>query len=85
MDFYNFYIQQIPIPESILNDLTSQLPFITLVDRILAITKDEDYLQNSAKQAQVKALEREIDQLVYQLYDLTPEEITLVEESTRKK
>lgn len=34
-------------------------PFITLVDRILAITKDNDYLQNPAKQAQVKALEQE--------------------------
>jgi hypothetical protein len=30
-------------------------------------------------------LEREIDQLVYQLYDLTPEEIAIVEESIRAK
>jgi hypothetical protein len=30
------------------------------------------------------ALEREIDQLVYKLYDLTPEEIKLVEESRQK-
>jgi len=28
-------------------------------------------------------LEREIDQLVYQLYGLTPEEIAIVEESTK--
>ncbi|MDP2209805.1 MAG: hypothetical protein Q8K98_13690 [Bacteroidota bacterium] len=34
-------------------------------DRILALTKDEDYLQNSQKQAQVKTLEREIDEMVY--------------------
>ncbi len=50
-----------------------------LVDRILAITKDEDYLQNPEKQAKVKALEREIDQLVYKLYGLTEEEISIVE------
>jgi hypothetical protein len=31
-----------------------QQPFITLVDRILSITKDEDYLQNPEKQAKVK-------------------------------
>jgi hypothetical protein len=31
------------------------------------------------------ALEREIDQLVYQLYDLTAEEIAVVEGSTRAK
>ena len=31
------------------------------------------------------ALEREIDRLVYQLYDLTPEEIAIVEEATRGK
>ena len=31
------------------------------------------------------ALEQEIDRLVYKLYDLTPEEIALVEESTHVK
>ncbi|MBL7094976.1 hypothetical protein ISS22_13495 [candidate division KSB1 bacterium] len=31
------------------------------------------------KQAKVKSLEREIDQLVYQLYSLTGEEIRIVE------
>ncbi|MDP2898131.1 MAG: hypothetical protein Q8Q12_16470 [bacterium] len=31
------------------------------------------------------ALEREIDHLVYGLYDLTTEEIAVVEESTRAK
>jgi hypothetical protein len=36
-------------------------------------------LQNLDKQAKVKALEAEIDQLAYKLYDLTPEEIKIVE------
>lgn len=31
-----------------------QEPFISLADCILAITKDDDYLQNPQKQAQVK-------------------------------
>ena len=60
---------------------SQQKPFINIVDRILAITKDEDYLQNSQKQAKVKSLEREIDQMVYQLYDLTKAEIAIVEEA----
>jgi len=57
-----------------------QKPFIQLVDQILPITKDDDYLDNPDKQAKVKRLEKEIDQLVYKLYELTPEEIKIVEE-----
>lgn len=57
--------------------MTSQLK----VDRILAITKDKDYLRNPEKQAKVKELEQEIDQMVYQLYGLTEEELAIVEES----
>ncbi|HEY4715621.1 MAG TPA: TaqI-like C-terminal specificity domain-containing protein, partial [bacterium] len=56
-----------------------QKPFIALVDKILAITKDDDYLTNSTKQAKVKEYERQIDQMVYKLYGLTDEEIKIVE------
>ena len=38
-----------------------------------------DYLQNPAKQTQVREYEKQIDQLVYKLYDLTSEEIKVVE------
>jgi hypothetical protein len=48
MDFYNFYIQQIPIPRGVLL-AKAQKPFIDLVDKILAITKSSDYLENPAK------------------------------------
>ncbi|MDO9341019.1 MAG: TaqI-like C-terminal specificity domain-containing protein [Bacteroidales bacterium] len=66
-----FPIKEVSHPE--------QKPFIDLVDKILTITKDDDYLQNSNKQAKVKDLEAEIDQLVYKLYGLSPEEIKIVE------
>ncbi|MDD5689161.1 MAG: Eco57I restriction-modification methylase domain-containing protein [Caldisericia bacterium] len=56
-----------------------QQPFIALVDKILAITKDEDYLDNSDKQSRVKEYERQIDLLVYELYGLTEEEIKIIE------
>ena len=48
------------------------------VERIL-ITRQRDL------KADTTALEQQIDRLVYQLYDLTPKEIALVEESTRAK
>ncbi len=62
-----------------------QLPFIKIINQILSITKDLDYFENSEKQARVKTLEKEIDQLVYKLYDLTPEEIIIVENFNKRK
>jgi len=53
--------------------------FIKIVDKILAVTKDEDYAENVMKQVKVKEYERQIDQMVYKLYDLTEEEIKIVE------
>ena len=40
---------------------------------------DESSYSEKNKQAKVKTLEAEIDQLVYKLYGLTPEEIKIVE------
>ena len=59
--------------------IEQQKHFVVLVDKILAISKNEDYLENNKKQAKVKALEAEIDRLVYKLYNLTDEEIKIVE------
>ncbi|MCJ7790622.1 MAG: Eco57I restriction-modification methylase domain-containing protein [Candidatus Atribacteria bacterium] len=57
-----------------------QKPFTDLVNCILAITKDDDYLANSIKQVKVKEYERQIDQMVYKLYGITEEEIKIMEE-----
>ena len=69
-------IGELPVKEL---PLSKQELIINLVDQILAMTKGEDYLTNSSKQAKVKEYERQIDQMVYQLYNLTPEEIAVVE------
>jgi len=61
--------------------IEEQKPFIDLVDKILTITKDEDYLDNLEKQEIVKEYEHQIDQMVYKLYDLTEEEIKIVEDT----
>ena len=50
-----------------------------LSNKILSLTQSEDYLENPQKQAKVKEYERQIDQLVYELYGLTEEEINIVE------
>lgn len=47
---------------------------------IFAVMKDEDYLQDLDKQAKASNLEKQIDQMVYKLYDLTPDEIDIIEE-----
>ena len=84
MDFIDYYITQIPIPKCVIENPDRQIPAIKVVDQILAITKDEDYTTNPTKQAQVKEYECQIDQMVYQLYDLTPEENVVVENFNRK-
>jgi len=84
MHFINYYVSQIPIPKAVIVNSDKQKPFIKLVDQILSITKSKDYLDNPDKQARVKRLEKEIDQLVYKLYDLTPKEIKIVEEFNEK-
>ena len=64
-----YHYNQLPIKETSSSD---QKPLIDLVDHILdAKAADPD--------ADVSALEAEIDCLVYQLYGLTEEEIAIVE------
>ncbi len=81
LGFYPDDLKKLPIKKISKND---QQPFITLVDKILAIAKPADYLQNPDKQARVKEYEKRIDELVYKLYELTPEEIAIVESSSKK-
>jgi hypothetical protein len=57
-----------PIP------LKEQIPFIEIVDQILTAKKSDP-------NADTTVLEAEIDQMVYQLYELTPEEIEIIESS----
>jgi hypothetical protein len=47
---------------------------------MLSLTHSGDYLQNPTKQAKVKEYDKDINQIVYQSYGLTPEEVRIVEE-----
>lgn len=73
-----YEVDNLPFPQFTKQEITNRI--IQFVDKILSITKTDDYVCTSTKQATVKGLQAEIDQLVYKLYDLTPEEIKIVEE-----
>jgi adenine-specific DNA-methyltransferase len=81
LELYQKPLSEIPIKKI---SGREQKPFVEIVDKILAITKSEDYLENPGKQASVKEYEKQIDQMIYELYDLTPEEIEIVENSGKK-
>ena len=66
MELRKIYLEQLPIPTA--TD-THKAPIIERVQKILANPDSPD----------VPCLEAEIDNLVYNLYDLTTEEIALVE------
>jgi hypothetical protein len=66
----NNYVKEFPIPK-IADEKQSKI--IAIVERILA-AKGADPV------ADTSALEREIDQMVYKLYDLTEDEIAIIED-----
>jgi len=69
------FLEQLPIVDS---DNKNEL--VSLVDDILKITNSQDYLINTDKRLKVEVIERQIDLLVYNLYDLTKAEIKTVED-----
>lgn len=56
---------------------------VTLVERMLALHKQlaaaKTPQANTVLERQIEATDRQIDRLVYELYDLTEEEIKIVE------
>jgi hypothetical protein len=59
-----------------------QQPFITLVAQILSAKKQppsSPFSKGELPVADIAALEKQIDEMVYALYGLTPEDITIVE------
>jgi hypothetical protein len=56
-----------------------QKSFEKLVERIISITSDKNYLSDINRQAEVYKCECLINKMVYKLYNLSPEEIEIVE------
>jgi hypothetical protein len=67
--FYPDDFRKFPIPKV---DMKIQNQFVLIVNRILALT-------NENSKADISALERQIDNLVYRLYNLTYDEVKVIE------
>lgn len=74
MHFYNFYIQQVPIPKT---NSHQQEMIIKVVEQIETLKK-----QNP--QANTKQFEEQIDMMVYKLYNLTYEEVKIIDPEIEK-
>jgi type I restriction-modification system DNA methylase subunit len=70
-DYRNFLIPNL--------SLEKQNPFISLVEKILELTCRSDYNYDGASVQAVRAIDSKIDEMIYKLYELTPEEIAIVE------
>lgn len=71
------FIERLPIPQITTKNQELADKIIALVDKILAL-KEKDPKANTQR------LEKEIDALVYQLYNLTDEEIKIIEDGQWK-
>lgn len=78
LDVYPDHLKKLPLV-----DANNKKPLTDLIEKIILITKSENYLEREDLQKEVKVLEKQIDDMVYKLYDLSDEEIELVEESLK--
>jgi hypothetical protein len=76
-----FTLENFPLPSITKENQPLADQIVQKVQEILSLTQSPDYETNKEKQQKVKELEKEIDKLVYKLYDLTEEEIRIIEES----
>jgi len=86
--FWTQFIEQLPIYQinsSDPDDKSRHNKMIELVERMLDMNKRLQAAKNAHEkdslQRQIDATDHQIDRLVYQLYDLTDDEIKIVEES----
>lgn len=69
--------------------LVNELPFkvekekevVALVDKILAISMSDGYLNDETKKEQVAVYERELDKMVYDIYELSLDEVQAIEKA----
>jgi len=74
-------VKTVYVKKFLLKDIKKkqQQQFITLVDRILEFTKDEDYPMNEKKKSKVIDIGNQIDIMIYKLYELTYFEVKIVD------
>ena len=74
------FINKLPI-KSI--SLDKQKPFENLVDNIMTNINSDDFQSNTRKQEATNNSVAQIDQLIYGLYNLTTNEINIINNSTK--
>jgi adenine-specific DNA-methyltransferase len=72
------FLEQLPLPPITKENQPIVDQIIQKVEEILALTQSPDYDTNTEKQKKVNQIQKEIDQLVYQIYNLTEEEIKII-------
>jgi hypothetical protein len=84
--FWTKYIEQLPIRKidfGNLEDKTMHDKMVQLVERMLDLHKKKQHANADSEKElfehQIKATDKEIDDLVYKLYGLTEEEIKVVQ------
>ena len=76
MDLDNYYIGKIPIIKA---KPEQQQEIIRLTDKIIELTKAIDYANNYEKQSMFQEYDKQINQVAYELYGLTENEIKIIE------
>lgn len=85
-EYYSFktkYLEDFSLP--ITTDESIKLTLIKNVEKILALKCSDDECVVCDKQEKVSMYEREINSIIYNLYNLTKEEINLIESSITEK
>ncbi|HOK57061.1 MAG TPA: TaqI-like C-terminal specificity domain-containing protein [bacterium] len=79
------FLKQLPLPPITPQNQPLVTQIESLVSQILNVDTDKNVCAttNQQKQAKVKELEKQIDQLIYKLYDLTEEEIKIIEKGDK--
>ena len=75
-----YEVDNLPIP---IVELSKQKVLVEYINEIYTVTENKDYLQSVQKKLKIKEYENKIDQIVYDLYGLTAEEIEIIESVKR--
>jgi hypothetical protein len=77
------YLEEVPLPRSLPADLDALVSRMLYLAQQLGVSKTSP--DRTRLEREIKANDREIDRLVYELYELTAEEIAIVEKATQRE
>ncbi|GAB4376990.1 MAG: hypothetical protein Kow00121_25260 [Elainellaceae cyanobacterium] len=82
LELYNTPLSEIPLKEI---SKPEQYEFVKIVDQILELTRADDYLNNLKKNKLVESYQAHINQMVFDLYQFSADEIAVVKTRARNK